>query len=463
MRSAALIRSPPAGCTHPPVVTARSAGVAMRRSHSASPARSVSASTPSGSTDRPATARAQEDGPHGDALRGRRHEALTDVRGGGEDDLDVRQPRGRAPVVGDRGAHEAVGLGHVRAQHAASRGEVARQLTGPLRPVERSAAGGGREPCDEMVLEHDLPGDAVVAAVVQPHGDDVFRLEAEVGRRPVTGHHDDGRHAAELGRDRLLQQRSSLPPPTRGRTRGSRRVRRPPHDRAERRLRAGDVHVIDVRMLGQRSVDESAQLVPGGQVERLVLDVLHLRAVVLDVRVVAAQPALFAAGLGRELVVHEDRHPRLRGGDRVGVRPGSVERPLALRARDEVGSVDPPGRVPDPPGRHGAGPRAHGGRAAGRRRRRARAVRARRGIPARWTRPPRDRGLAATGCRPALGLSRPRDRLSQPPVSRGASSALVVGSAQHEDARTMTGVRPAVGLILGGGEHGGRSVWADPA
>ena len=99
--------------------------------------------------------------------------------------------------------------------------------------------------------QHDLAGDAVVAAVVQAHGDDVLGLEAQVGVRPPARHDDDRRDSAQFRRDRLLQQRPAFAAAACGGTRRGGGVRGTPHDGAERRLRSGDVDVVDLRMLGE--------------------------------------------------------------------------------------------------------------------------------------------------------------------------------------------------------------------
>ena len=53
--------------------------------------------------------------------------------------------------------------------------------------------------------DHDLPGDAVVAAVLQSHRRDVLGVVAQIRVGPLAGNDDDRRNAAELGGDRLVE------------------------------------------------------------------------------------------------------------------------------------------------------------------------------------------------------------------------------------------------------------------
>jgi hypothetical protein len=86
-----------------------------------------------------------------------------------------------------------------------------------------------------------------VAAVVQAHGDDVLGLEAQVGvdHRPGTTMIGETPPSSAV----IGFFSSGLPSRRRRGGTGGGGVRRAPHDGAERRLRSGDVDVVDLRML----------------------------------------------------------------------------------------------------------------------------------------------------------------------------------------------------------------------
>ncbi len=133
---------------------------------------------------------------------------------------------------------------HRRIRVVRARGiQLRRRVRVPPGPLRRALVRGSQLAEELLALrpvgahQHDLPRDAVVAVVLQPHRRDVLGLVAQVGARPRAGDDDDRGHPAELRRDRHRQVR---------------------HDGAEGRLRAGDVDVVDERMPGEVRADVAA-------------------------------------------------------------------------------------------------------------------------------------------------------------------------------------------------------------
>ena len=160
---------------------------------------------------------------------------MSSVRPGGHAaDQGPRQRVGRAGAellgLGMRG-HEGLAALAGAGVVGAPRGDL-RQGLGQ-RAEERVALG----PCG---VGHDHPGrDAVEARVVDEHGGHVLGLVAQLGGRPPARHDDHRRDVAQLGRDRLGQQRARRPPCAVPFGTGAE------HDGVVGLVRTGDVHLVD--------------------------------------------------------------------------------------------------------------------------------------------------------------------------------------------------------------------------